>query len=268
MTTAIAHDVGDAASACLYSGLETAFDAVSRRHLTRTGLGPGWDCWEVGAGGGSVARWLADCVLPPGSVLATDVDLTAMALERRPNLRVMEHDLVGDPLPVGEVDCVHARLVLGHLPERDGALARLTLALAPGGWLVVEDLDLDLPPCPEESNPDERLVHTVRSAFAGCLSELRGDTGWARGLPGRLRALGLIDVGVSTHAAAVTGGSAAASIERDLLLQAADQLVAFGVATEADTDRCVQLLGDSDFRFTMPAMISAWGRRPPPRTEG
>ncbi len=39
-----------------YPGLEAAFDGVSRRHLSRTAVGPGWDCWEVGAGGGGVAR--------------------------------------------------------------------------------------------------------------------------------------------------------------------------------------------------------------------
>jgi len=244
-----------------FLGLEAAFDAVSRRHLAATGLGPGWDCWEVGAGSGSVARWLADCVGPYGSVLDTDVDTTGMLSGRRTNLRVLEHDLVWDPIPAEGFRCIHARLVLGNLPKRQDLLARLASALSPGGWLLIEDLDLVLPPCSEVATGDERLVHRVRSGFSELLSDLRGDSDWARGLPRRLGDLGLVGVGVSDHLAPVTGGSVVSSIERANLSAVREQLIAFGVATDDELDRCLQLLDDPELHFTMPHMVSAWGRR-------
>jgi len=248
-----------------FAGLESAFDSVSRRHLARTGLDRGWDCWEVGAGSGSVARWLADQVGPSGSVLATDIDVGGMPavhpdLRVRPNLRVLEHDLAGDPVPEGAFRCVHARLVLGDLPERQDILARLASALAPGGWIVIEDLDLSVPRCPDTATPDQRLVHKVRSGFAELLSGLRGDSGWAAALPSRLRDLGLGGVRATTYLAGVRGGSVASSVERANITQVRDNLVAFGAATEEEVDGCLQLLGDPGFRFTMPLMVSTRGR--------
>ncbi len=48
------------------TGLEAMFDPVTFEVLARLGVGPGWRCADVAAGGGSVARWLADRVGPPG----------------------------------------------------------------------------------------------------------------------------------------------------------------------------------------------------------
>ena len=63
-----------AETAMRFSGLETTFDPSTIRVLTGVGVTGGWACWEIGAGGGSIARWLADRVGPMGSVLATDID--------------------------------------------------------------------------------------------------------------------------------------------------------------------------------------------------
>src|SRR6266516_3180461 len=112
-------------------------DPITTGRLTSTGVGPGWRCLEVGAGGGSVAGWLAarvgGGVGPPGHVLATDIN--PAQLRPGPGLEVARHDIVRDPLPDAAYDLVHARLVLQHLPERQAVLARLARTLRPGGWL-------------------------------------------------------------------------------------------------------------------------------------
>ena len=41
-----------------FASLQTLYDSWTIRHLEATGIGPGWQCWEIGAGGGSIARWL------------------------------------------------------------------------------------------------------------------------------------------------------------------------------------------------------------------
>src|SRR5215831_17585922 len=64
-----------------FSGLEATFDGATCRYLAATGVGAGWSCWEIGAGGGSVARWVAGQVAPAGSVLATDLEIKWMVAE-------------------------------------------------------------------------------------------------------------------------------------------------------------------------------------------
>ena len=42
-----------------FSGLEATFDPATIGYLTSVGVTDGWACWEIGAGGGSIASWLA-----------------------------------------------------------------------------------------------------------------------------------------------------------------------------------------------------------------
>src|SRR5262249_38742099 len=124
-----------------FSALSVLFDETTIRHLTGCGVAPGWRCLEVGAGGGSIANWLADRVGADGSVLATDIDPRFLESLQRANLEARRHNIAVDPLPEAAFDLIHARLVLMHLPERDIALARMIAALKPGGWLLEEEYD-------------------------------------------------------------------------------------------------------------------------------
>src|SRR5229473_152461 len=118
--------------------LPTVLDAGTVRHLESLGVGTGWRCLEAGAGAGSIARWLCECVGRGGHVLATDLDtrFVEAALLHRPNGTVLRHDLLRDHLPEASFDLVHARLLLAGLAEPSHGLARLVAALKPGGWLL------------------------------------------------------------------------------------------------------------------------------------
>src|SRR5438270_6702229 len=74
------------------TSLAGAFDPVTRRHLAALGLAAGWRCLEVGAGTGSIARWLSEVVGPTGSVLATDLSLDLMQGLAAENLELRQHD--------------------------------------------------------------------------------------------------------------------------------------------------------------------------------
>ena len=65
-----------------FDALGDLFDARTIEYLAALGVTRGWSCWEVGAGGGSVAEWLAGAVAPTGSVLATDLDLRRLSATR------------------------------------------------------------------------------------------------------------------------------------------------------------------------------------------
>jgi len=53
--------------------LESVFDPGSQRALLGAGLTVGMRCLEIGAGAGSVARWMGDVVGTKGSVAAVDI---------------------------------------------------------------------------------------------------------------------------------------------------------------------------------------------------
>ncbi len=71
-----------------FDALGDLFDARTIEYLTALGVTRGWSCWEVGAGGGSIAEWLAGAVAPTVSVLATDLDLRRLSATAVPPLTV------------------------------------------------------------------------------------------------------------------------------------------------------------------------------------
>src|SRR5688572_23339484 len=118
--------------------LSSIFDPGTIRHLQERGLREGWNCLEVGGGGGTIVRWLADQVGSSGSVLATDLDPRLLTELSSANVEIRRHDICTDPLPLSAFDLVHARLVLEHVAEKDRALRRMAEAMKPGGWMVLE----------------------------------------------------------------------------------------------------------------------------------
>ncbi len=219
-----------------FDAFATLFDPTTFRHLTALGVGPGWRCWEVGAGGTSVVSWLAKRVGPTGRVLATDIDTSRVAPAGRHPVEVRVHD-VGAEEPPGEgFDLVHARLVLVHVPDRERALRSMVAALRPGGRLLVEDAD---PPCspalPDEHGPEQQLANRLRHGFRQLLARRGADLSYGRRLPRLLREAGLHRVEADAYFPVAS--PACAALESATVRQVRDQLVAAGAATHDDIDR-------------------------------
>src|SRR3712207_3677967 len=87
--------------------LEQRYDPPTIRRLESIGVTRGWSCLEVGAGGGSIARWLAQHVEDIGRVVATDLDVGFLEDAAAANLEVWQHDITVDPLPSETFDLVH-----------------------------------------------------------------------------------------------------------------------------------------------------------------
>ena len=106
--------------------VEALLDPGSIALLDRIGIEPGCRCLELGAGGGSIAKWLSARVGATGQVVATDLDTRHLVgLAELRNIEVRRHDIVSESLDDPSFDLVHARLVLEHLPERDAVLRKL-----------------------------------------------------------------------------------------------------------------------------------------------
>jgi SAM-dependent methyltransferase len=255
----------EAAAGARLALLSEIFDASTFRHLAGVGIGPGWRCWEVGAGRPDVPRWLAGRVGPSGSVLVTDIDVTHLAdlADAGPHVAVRRHDVGADPSPDGTMDLVHARLVLTHVPHRGRALGAMAAALQPGGWLVVEDADPSLQPltCLDEYGPEQVLANRLRAGFRHLLAGRGADLAFGRTLPRLLRETGLEEVGADAFFPVTS--PAAAALELATVEQVRGELVAAGLATAVEIDRHLRAVRSGGLDLATSPMISAWGRKPP-----
>ncbi|MCV7223171.1 class I SAM-dependent methyltransferase [Mycolicibacterium elephantis] len=119
-------------------GMEALWDAGSQALLDELGVGAGWNCLEVGAGGGSMVEWTAG---RGATVTAVDIDTRFIDHLASDSITVRHIDIREDELPRSEFELVHSRLVLEHLADRRQILDRLAATLRPGGWIVLEDYD-------------------------------------------------------------------------------------------------------------------------------
>ncbi len=244
-----------------FDAFTALFDPTTFRHLEGLGIGPGWRCWEVGAGGPSVVSWLAEKVGPSGRVVATDIDTSRLTSAVRPPVEIGVHD-VGAEEPPGEgFDLVHARLVLVHVPDRERALRNMIKALRPGGRLLIEDADPALQPltCPDEYGPEQRLANRLRQGFRKLLADRGADLSYGRKLPRLLREAGLH--GVEADAYFPVASPACTALEVATVRQIRDRLVAVGLATDAEIDQHLANVETGTMDLATAPMISAWGRK-------
>jgi SAM-dependent methyltransferase len=243
-----------------FSGLEAAFDDVTVGHLERLGIGPGQCCLEVGAGGGSISRWLAARVGPSGRVVATDLDPQWIGGDTTPPLEVLRHDLLADPIPAGPWDLIHERLVLQHVPEAFDVLDRLVAALAPGGWLLMEDFDIAEVRTTDPDGPHHALIVKVARAFNALIRQRGATTGFAAGALRALTARGLVETGARGDVAIGSAGSPFALVMTANAYQVRDGLLAGGITAD-EFERYLAALADPGTIVGSPVLVSTWGRR-------
>lgn len=243
-----------------FDALSLLFDSWTFRHLDAVDLVAGWCVWEVGAGGLSVPTWLADRVSPGGRVLATDID--TRWLDGSSDVEVRRHDIAADPPPDGPFDLVHARLLLGHVPDRAHALASMLAALRPGGWLVLEEADPALQPlvCLEEIGRAQQLANTLKHGFRQLLAQRGVDLSLGRKLPRLMREVGLIHV--SADAYFPIADPACTELERASIEQIRERLTTAGIATEAQIDEHLANVAGGQLDLVTSPLISTWGRKP------
>jgi SAM-dependent methyltransferase len=242
--------------------LPAILDELSISRLSGLGELTGLRCLELGAGGGSIAEWLAARTGPGGRVLATD--LNPRYLRTDAGYQVLRHDLVADPMPDGPWDMIHARLVLLHLPARREILRTLVAALAPGGALVIEDFEttfrkivLSAP-----TAAAAELVDTYHRLLIEQVLPAHGnDPGWASQVHGAMLEAGLDDVDTVVFARSWAGGSPGAKLIAANLAQARDDFIAAGMSRD-DVEALERLTNDPRLVVRSPLTYSTIGRRP------
>jgi class 3 adenylate cyclase len=239
--------------------LDAWADAITIGHLNTVGVGDGWRCLEVGAGAGSIARWLGDRVGAFGSVVATDIDVGYFT-DLPANVEARQHDLMSDEFDPGAYDLVHCRSLLAHLADPSAGLARMADAVAEGGWLVIEENDVGLASmtgAPEAARATKILREIgFRWAAAGVM-----DAHLGRSVPGLVRDLGLEDFGTD----AVTGIGSPGDPAYDAMRMAwpNTRRAAAMVGIEETDLVCLDRAFESPSNLLVGmTLFSAWGRKP------
>lgn len=211
----------------------------------------------------------------------TDINLDWMGDPGHPNVEVLQHNIVTDPLDEGRFDLAHARLVLQHLPERRTALRRMVAALKPGGWLLLEHFDNHLFGDHDVTSHDKLIGQPLTPAItadqAQTLAKVLGAVGRALTAHGvdhaagsndfnALFAEGLADVQAEGYLGIWSGGSSIASqiaaLNRANIKQIRGEIAANGWATDVEIDAACTLLADPRCAMRSPGvMFSTRGRR-------
>lgn len=221
---------GGLADAHRLRGIANATDAHSCGVLAALDVPPGPIALDIGAGTGSIARWIAAHGWPESEVIALDQDTTLLAAEPIPaNCHIVEVDL-RDYAPDPDLfDIVHARFVLSHLADRDQIYARIASWLAPGGFLVITE------PLTLGAHSLYPAVNDVLAAYNRHCAAVGLDLRWARTVPGLAHRAGLRVVEVATAAGRLGGGP---GVDRwhGLITRVQDELLAADLAADTLTE--------------------------------
>jgi SAM-dependent methyltransferase len=242
------------------SALQSLLDGGTVQTLEQLGVRPGMRVLEVGAGAGSIARWLSERVGPSGRVTATDLDVRHLRAAGLPeNVDVLEHDiLAGRALP-GSYDVVHARYVLEHVGDVPGAVSVMAGLLAPGGTLVLETSD---PATAWLGLPEHPDVQALRTAFDQVFDDAGGDSYLGRTLPARLAEAGLTGIAGTAQARFLSSWTGPqAESYRLSVAEVADRMVDRGLITRARLESALRILESTPVPFLNHLTITVWGSR-------
>jgi SAM-dependent methyltransferase len=244
--------------------LEAWLDPGTFQHLDALGVGDGWQCLEVGAGGGSVVTWLCQRVGRTGRVVATDINTQFLDTLQAPNLEVRRHDLLTDPLPAPTFDLTHTRLVLTHLTQRQQALHNLLATLKPGGILLVEEMDCcTWIPDPAGDPAAAALFLKGTHVLDQVMSAAGVNLFYGRRLFGELRAAGLRQMAGQGRVLMVHGGTPTAQEFRLTAEQLFSREAATGLLSGQERREFLVLLDRPDFVWMGPMIMAVWGQRAP-----
>lgn len=171
----------------------TAYEPVSRSFLTANALPPAKVALDLGCGPAFTTELPSEVCRPEMLVGIDSSDVfVATARARLPHVRFETHDVSVLPLPGALADLIYARLLLAHIAD-PGAIARRWLSqLAPGGRLLIEDLEGVINPPGPLRDYESVSADIVRSGgglmYAGAALADMGGTSTPVTVPGGLAA--------------------------------------------------------------------------------
>jgi SAM-dependent methyltransferase len=223
--------------------IEQALDPTTITHLERTGIHAGWRCLELGAGAGSVMKWMASAAGESGSVVGIDRDTTYLRDLPDP-CQVLAGDFLEVPVQT-DFDLAHCRYVLIHNRADEEMLRRLANALKPGGFLVVEEPEFSSAKLLNRQG--DASQQRVNNAICRVFDELQLDPAYGLSLPAKLAVQGFQIVEVDSRLHLARGGSPIARMMAASTRALAAKYVGTGETTDSDIEAYTRNAANDQF---------------------
>jgi SAM-dependent methyltransferase len=234
--------------------------------LSQVGVERADRCLDLGCGGGDVTVELARRA-PDGFAVGADLDEAKLDLARAEaagaglrNVEFRMDDAMVRPADDERFDVIYARFLLTHIPDPSQALCNICDRLAPGGVLVVEDIDFTGHFCFPHSAAFWRYVELYTDAVRarGC------DPNIGPRLPALLAEAGLGEREMNVVQPAGFSGDVK-SIAPITLEAIADAVLAAELTTPEQLNETVDELyafaNTEGTVLSLPRIVQAWGRR-------
>jgi ubiquinone/menaquinone biosynthesis C-methylase UbiE len=235
--------------------LEEYVDGLTFRTLGEAGVGPGWRCADLGAGSGSVTRWLSRVVGPEGQVDAYDLDISL--LPDAGNVRPIACDLAGHRF-TQRYDLVFCRFLLVHLGDPMASLRRFSTALADGGTICVVESDYS----DWEMPAGQPHMARLKAAYLAAAGRRGWDTGLGAALPSMLHRAGLENVTAESFCRYDRGGSTGNELVAESIEALRSDLVATGLIESTDVEAAIRTLRDPALGMRYITTWACWGTLP------
>lgn len=235
----------------------------------RLGIVPGARALDAGCGPLGVLDVLSELVGPAGEVIGLDNEPRMISHARRtiaerelPNVDLVLGDAADTGLAAGSFELVHERLVLVNHPRPEKVVDEMVRLAAPGGWVVLQEVDhlswLCEPPHPAWDRLQQALHDAWRAAGSSVFI--------GRHAPSLLRQAGLTELGCDVHAHVWRSGD----LYQSLLLTFAGifraRILEQGLLADGELNELVEELEEhltrTDTFVTHPLFFQAWGQKP------
>lgn len=143
-------------------GLIKACDPFTINKLQSLNISENALCLEIGAGLGSIAKWLSQIVYK-GKVIANDINTEHIDQLNIANLEVLKGDIRHLDLEDSSFDLIHARYVFIHIQDSHDLIVKLFKSLKPGGYLFIEEPDFSYEST--ISSPHHEIMDKVNRAI-------------------------------------------------------------------------------------------------------
>lgn len=217
--------------------IEESLDPTTITHLKTAGLRSGGRCLELGAGAGSIMKWMGSVVGSGGRVVGVDRDTKHLQHVSDPRFQIIEDDFLDVRLD-DLFDLVHCRYVLIHNRTSSEILTKLCNHLKPGGYLVIEEPDFT------SAKLLNQMRDTARQRVNNAICRMFGNLGlnprYGLELPQKVAEEGLQVIETDARLHFANGGSPMGTMMAASQQALAEELVATGEVTEAEIEKYVR----------------------------
>ena len=241
--------------------IEELFDPRTQSLLQRIGLRQGMSFLELGPGAGGILGWVLEAVGSNGKVTAIDRDTRFIDKLQHPNLQIIKGDLTRIELGNERYDFIHGRYVLMHIPGFQDVLKKVTAALKPGGWILLEEADFTAARIDTSIAENQRVFTATSQAIDRLFSSKKINPAFGKHLRETLVRCGFMNIQEEVYAPLDHGGRGTAEIMRLSALQLWNQYLEAKAVNESDLQAYIKLADDPNQAAIYYATVSVWGQK-------